>query len=151
MHIKWPSVNLYTFFIFTELQKANTSYEEKQRAGNAAEKTMFSLIWDIEELKRLNQDGRHLSTDMTEALDLCAQETARQECNLPRKLVSIRNRLCDIVKGIFRFKRTPATHMFVLMVSSELRNKKPYAIPVQCLPYASLKESDMRNMVTLIS
>ena len=31
--------------------------------------------------------------------------------------------------------------------SAELRNRKPYAIPVQCLPYASLREQDMRRMV----
>ena len=36
------------------------------------------------------------------------------------------------------------------MVSSELRNHKPYAVPVQCIPYAGLKESDSRRMVTML-
>ena len=52
------------------------------------------------------------------------------------------------MKGVFRFKRTPATHIFVLIISSELRDKKPYAVPIQFFPYAGLKEVDMRRIVT---
>ena len=137
--------------IITELQKATSAFEERQRAGNAGEKAMFSLIWDTEELKRLDKEGRHLCTNLSEALDfICAQGISRREHNIPRKLASIRTHLCDFIKGVFHFKRTPATHMFVLMVSSESRSKKPYALPVQCLPYASLKESDMRCMLTTL-
>ena len=43
---------------------------------------------------------------------------------------------------------SPATHIFVLMISSGLRDKKPYAVPVQFFPYAGLKEVDMRRIVT---
>ena len=37
-----------------------------------------------------------------------------------------------------------------MMISSELRNHKPYAVPVQCVPYAGLRESDMRRMVSYL-
>ena len=40
--------------------------------------------------------------------------------------------------------------MFVLMISSELRNKKPYAVPVQCIPYAGMRESDIRQLINLL-
>ena len=70
--------------------------------------------------------------------------------NLPQKLSGVRNRLQEIIKGVYRFKRVPASHVFVLMISSELRNKKAYAVPIQCLPYAGLKEADMRRMVKLV-
>ena len=70
-----------------------------------------------------------------------------QEQNLPRILSDLRERLVFLVKGIARFRRTAATHLFVVMISSELRNKKPYALPIQCLPYAGLKESDIRTVV----
>ena len=36
------------------------------------------------------------------------------------------------------------------MLSSELRNKKPYAVPVQCIPYAGLKEVDIRKLVSAL-
>ena len=111
-------------YIITELQKAISAFEERQRAWNAVEKAMFSLIWDTEELKHLDKEGIHLCTNLSEALDfICAQGISRRENNIPRKLASIRTRLCDFIKGVFHFKRTPTTHMFVLMLSSESRSK----------------------------
>ena len=134
--------------LLSELQRANTAYEEKQRSGKALEKVMLTLVWDVDELKQLNKKGRQLHTDTSAALDLACKPAALQrESNLPRMLASIRTRLCELTKGLFHFKRIPASHLFVLMISSELRNSKPYAIPVQCLPYASLKERDIRHMV----
>ena len=46
----------YTYFhnylcVFVELLKSNTAYEEKQQAGNATEKTMLELLWDVDTLK----------------------------------------------------------------------------------------------------
>jgi len=38
--------------------------------------------------------------------------------------------------------------MFVLMISPAHRRKKPYAIPVQCVPYQGLKEKDIRRLVS---
>lgn len=32
----------------TELQKTKSLYEEKQLKGNAAEKTMYLLLWDLD-------------------------------------------------------------------------------------------------------
>ena len=46
-----------------------------------------------------------------------------------------------------RFRRKAATHIFVIMISSELRNRKPYALPVQCIPYAGLNEESMRRLI----
>ena len=32
------------------------------------------------------------------------------------------------------------------MISSEIRDRKPYALPVQCVPYTGLKEKDIRRL-----
>ena len=45
------------------------------------------------------------------------------------------------------FQRSPATHVFVFMVSSESRSKKPYSLPVQCIPYAGLIEVELRRLI----
>lgn len=74
-------------------------------------------------------------------------EADQAKKNIPRKLSSIRERLLEVTQRVFRFKDVAASHVFVMMISSELRNKKPYAVPIQCLPYAGLKETDMRSMV----
>ena len=133
----------------TELQKASNAYDEKLKAGQAPEQTMFSLSWDIEELKTLSTEGHTLRTDIAAALDICSPDTSQRH-NLPRKLTSIRKRLHDFVKRTVHFRRKPATHVFVFMISSALRNQKPYALPVQCLPYAGLKESDIRRLVSAL-
>ena len=110
---------------------------------------MFALSWDIEELKRLNGEGRSLRTEVLAAIDICSPDAIEQH-NLPRKLTSIRKRLSEFIKKVTRFHRKPATHVFVFMISSVLRNQKPYALPVQCIPYAGLKETDIRRLVSAL-
>ena len=112
------------------------------------EQPLFALTWDIHELSCLVSVGRTLRVDMATALDILSNSAAdHQRLNLPRKLGSIRNRCADFERRTTKFRRKPATHVFVLMISSELRDKKPYALPVQCIPYAGLKESDIRRLV----
>lgn len=133
----------------TELQKSNSTYEDNIKEGKATDKTMFSLSWDIEELKKLLSDCRSLCVEMSAVLDAVSNaDIDLQQYNLPRKLSSIRERLSNLVKGLTRFKRQPATHIFVMMISSEHRNCKPYAVPVQCIPYAGLNEDNLRRLVT---
>lgn len=132
-----------------ELVKSNSSYEEKLQAGNTSEKVMLELLWDIDALKKLDGKGRTLQTDLSVVLDILRRPEAEQvDSNLPRRLSGLRSCLQEMIKGVFRLKRTPASHLFVMMISSELRNHKPYAVPVQCVPYAGLRESDMRRMVS---
>ena len=130
-----------------ELQRANNSYEEKLKSGCAAENTMFSLSWDIEELKYLNDECRKMYSEIVECTNACTSEMFQQR-NIPQRLTQIRKKLCDLRKRITHFKRIPATHIFVLMISSDTRDKKPYALPVQWFPYAGLKETDIRRLIS---
>jgi len=90
---------------------------------------MFSLSWDIEELKNIGREFHKLCSDLRECVNTCTHELFH-ESNVPRKLAQIRQRMCEVMKRIVHFKREPATHIFVLMVSSDARDKKPYALPV---------------------
>ena len=56
----------------------------------------------------------------------------------------------NFVKRTVHFRRILATHIFVFMLSSDHRDKKPYALPVQCLPYAGLTEVDMRRLISVL-
>ncbi len=67
--------------------------------------------------------------------------------NLPRRLCTLKSKLAGFVKRATRFRRTPATHVFVIMISDEFRKVKPYAVPVQCLPYAGMNERDIRLLL----
>ena len=130
-----------------ELRTANNSYEEKLKTSGTNDQTKFSLSWDIEELKDISKECRKMYSDLTECINTCTSELFHQS-NVPRKLAQIREKLCELTKRIVHFKREPATHIFVVMISSDVRDKKPYALPVQWFPYAGLKEFDIRRLVS---
>ena len=67
--------------------------------------------------------------------------------NAARRLSLLRKKMLEFLQGLYRFRRQTATHIFVLMISPEQHDSKPYAIPVQCIPYISLKHSMCRNLV----
>ena len=120
-----------------ELRTANNSYEEKLKSSGTNDQTKFSLSWDIKELKDISKECRKMYSDLTECINnTCTSELFHQS-NVPRKLAQIREKLCELT-----------THIFVLMISSDVRDKKPYALPVQWFPYAGLKEFDIRRLVS---
>ena len=49
-------------------------------------------------------------------------------------------------KGIYMKRRTMATHLLIFMISEELRNKKPYAIPVRIMPVTTVKDLEIRTL-----
>ena len=110
-------------------------------AGTTSDQTMFGLSWDVQELKNIDLECQQVCSELHHCIDSCRPESF-QEQNIPRKLVEIRRKLCEIVKQIAHFRRTPALHVF--MISLESRSKKPYALPVQCIPYCGLKDAELR-------
>lgn len=69
----------------------------------------------IQELTQLISVGRSLYTDVEASLGMNPAGADYQQCNIPRKLSSIRSRYVDLTKRVTRFKRTPATHVFTLI------------------------------------
>ena len=53
----------------------------------------------------------------------------------------------SLCSGLYRQKRTAATHVLVVMISTESRSRKPYALPVQCISYSSLTVSELRRIL----
>lgn len=101
---------------------------------------MLSLCWDIKELGYLMEELRKIRPTLNYLIGaIKCPGFSFVEHNIPRQLSDIRERLIKIVKGVFRYRRSMATHMFIVMISSESRNRKPYALPIQCLPLCRLK------------
>lgn len=134
------------------LQKAQASYEEKLGSSiKVAEKTMFNLAWQIQELQDLHDCVRKLAVGVTTLIEKleCSDYNPIQD-NFASKLSLTKKQLLDSVKKISKHQRTAATHVFVFMVSPENRCRKPYALPVQCLPIRGLKDSTVREMANKI-
>ncbi len=137
---------------YVALQEAQCTYEEKvMSTSKVPEKTLFKLAWQVQELEVLIKDVRKLVVNISalrekvqdEHYDLVKENTAR-------KLGSIRTELMEAVKKLSRHQRNAATHIFVFMISPESRSRKPYALPVQCLPIRGLKDQQARELANKV-
>lgn len=110
--------------------------------------TLYKLGWNVDELSRLNKECQMLYVEVTTILDrLMDQNVNAVQDNISRSLSTLQPRLCDFTKGVTSHKRTDATHILVTLISPSERNKKPYAVPVSCIPYASMQASQARVIV----
>ena len=111
---------------------------------------MITLSWKVKELNDLGESGRQVYAEIKALTSrMQVREGSRQE-NIPRILQTIRQKAITFVKGVACHQRTAATHVLAFMISSEERNKKPYALPIQCLPYKGLSDNKMRELANLI-
>ena len=120
-------------------------------SSKVPEKTLFKLAWQVHELEELIKCARKLLLEVTVLMEKVKDEHYDLvKENVAQKLTSIRGELVDYVKMLSKHQRTAATHIFVFMVSPESRHRKPYALPVQCLPIRALKDSQTREFANKI-
>lgn len=109
------------------------------------------MAWTIKELGELNVMGRKLLGDITLLVAKVKNNNSVWTVeNIPNQLQVIRRTLAAFIKGVTRQQRTAATHILVFMISEETRRRKPYALPVQCLPYKGLADSKVRRLANEI-
>ena len=112
---------------------------------------MINLSWKIKELGDLNDMGRLLHIEIDGLLRrMKAGHCLWEHENVPRRLSEIWNKLSTFIKGITRHQCTPASHILVFMISNEERRTKPYATPVQCIPYKSLTDLKVRELANKV-
>ena len=139
------------FGYFVELAASNNRYSEKMMNVKHSEQELINLAWKVKELSELNEMGRKLYANITQLIAKINHNDAVWEVeNVPCQLSIIRKDLVIFIKGVTRHQRTAATHVLVFMISSEERRKKPYALPVQCLPYKGLADSTVRQLANKI-
>ena len=88
-------------------------------------------------------------------LDLIISKLPTEECdrsvNIPRSLHKIRQIFCTFIKGAVLHQHITATHVLVFMISNEeINRQKPYALPVQCLPYKGLSDAKVWKLANEI-
>lgn len=132
-----------------EIATYNNEYSLKLQSGAQKEKELIILAWKVKELTELNENGRQLHRDVNVLISKMGQDTHIED-NIPSQLKNVRQQLVSFIKGVTRHQRTPATHILVFMISSEERRRKPYALPVQCVPYKSLTDSKVRCLANEI-
>ena len=52
------------------------------------------------------------------------------------------------LRSLYKKKRTAASHVLVIMISSERHDEKPYAIPIQYVPCGVLRDQYVRDLLS---
>lgn len=108
---------------------------------------MFALPWDVEEVQRLDKNRRKLAVNCE-----CLKDKISRPCydvvmyNFHKQLCCFKDNTLKYASSVIKYCRIAATHVLVVMISPETRNRKPYAIPVQCVSYASLANEEVHSL-----
>lgn len=134
-----------TINLILALKENQQLFADKTEKGDVQTKAMLDLGWKLEDLGRLLNINQQLKADVNSLLD--QPEDNRSDRNTRSQLSNFRKEMTSFIRNLSRHKRTPASHVFVMMVSSELRDVKPYAIPIQCIPYSSMNVPTLRGII----
>ena len=143
--------------------------------GGATQKTLYSFGWTVDELSQLNEDGCKLVVEISMLLDVLNEEDANLVgMNVAGRLSGLQDKLQAFIKGIIyivhsnyyttfsylflpvdvvRHQRIAATRVCgydkprAVQQKPYQCNKKPYALPVQCIPYSGMPEHQAWKIV----
>ena len=125
-------------FLMEGSEKARESYNKAVDGGHCAESKLMALAWDVTGFQELLKKAKELILDLEGVLDVCV--------NLGSYLATFKPHLHLYLKELFSKKRVAAGYLLTFMISDELRKKKPYAVPVQFVPYKSIGDSQLRDL-----
>ena len=150
------------------LKSTNTTYSSKVEDTSTREQTLLELAWKVDDLSRLSARARNMLVEMAALKEFIEDENNDLVIgNVGRRLSQLHINMTAFVQGIsiyielmccemhafvglYKHKRTAATHIFVVMISTESRSTKPYALPVQCFSYTGISVPGMRAILNKI-
>ena len=133
--------------------RTQATYEDNLKSSKRVpEKTLFKLARKVKELQDLLLEVRNLTTELSV---IRGGKCQNESCDLVKEnvasaLTSLSKRLDEAVKKLSKHQRTAASHIFVVLISRESRSRRPYAVPVQCLPIRGLKDKQAREIANRI-
>lgn len=81
----------------------------------------------------------------------CLNQEVSRETDVITALENIEKDTLTYFRNLYIKKRQPgATHVLLFLISDERRNRKPYALPVQHVPYKSIKDQFLRDLTDSI-
>lgn len=137
-------------FLTEGLEKATKLFQEKMRKATTSEETLRCLDWEVVEFQVLLEQSNNWLTLLTDLLgELNPHNPDR--AHVVSILKDSGSDMALYLRNIYKKRRQPAaTHVLVIMVSDERRNHKPYALPVQYIPYYSLKDQYIRDFAKVV-
>ena len=135
-------------FLDDGFQLAVEDYRKKFENRSTPEETLKNANWNVVEFQTLLQQSQFLKGAYEEQL-ACLNPAVYLPCHLLNIRTTLRGLVKEVkgyLRNLFKKKRIAATHVLVLMLSDERRNKKPYALPIRYVPYKSLRDQYVRDL-----
>lgn len=145
-----PNVTINYVIDSVGLETKSRDYAAKVDSGTATTNTLHSLAWSIDELQRLIESSHKSCVELQVITEVVHEDVDLVRANIARKITKLKVVLTEIVRGVYWYRRTVATHVLAVLISPENRSRKPYALPIQCIPYSSLKDSQVRDILNVI-
>ena len=131
-------------FSVTGLEKVSEDYSSKIAKGTSTTNTLYQLALNVDEIGRLIDSGRKISVEIQCLLDsLGGVSTSVISTNN-----QVKKSLTEIIRRFHHYQYTAATH---ILINPETRPRKPYALSVQCIPYKSLTDSGVREVLNNVN
>ena len=137
-------------FLTEGLEKATKLFREKMRRATTSEETLRCLNWEVVEYQVLLEQSNNWLRLLSDLLGELNPVNPQYE-HVISVLKDSQSDMALYLRNIFKKRRQPAaTHVLVVMVSDERRNRKPYALPVQYIPYYSLRDQYIRDFTKVL-
>lgn len=122
-------------FLTAGAEVANDAYSKAIDSGKS-DHIKMELAWTVVGFEEKVKKVRTFQTQ----LEGFAHDVASGD------LISLKSDFLTYLKDLFSKKCTAATHVLVFRIADELRNRKPYAVPLRFMPYKSLTDSKLRDL-----
>lgn len=105
--------------------------------SRASDSSLMALAWDHVGYEELIKSCKCLIEEAN---------SPHESCPSIRAINSFKSRLLKYLKDLYSKKRVVAGYVLVFMIADELRNMKPYAVPIQFITYSSITDSKLRDL-----
>ena len=122
---------------------AKEEYEKALQVSSKRESTLMELAWNSTGFTELVKQAKEFRAEVTLYLSYLQKG---EHSKVKKFLPPLTKKLLQYLHGLFTKRRNPTSHLLIFMISDELRNHKPYAVPVRFLTYKSLADKKLRYL-----
>lgn len=130
-------------FLTNGEKTAKEEYEKALQVSSKRETTLMELAWNSTGYTELVKQATEFRAEVTLYLS-CLQKG--EHSKVKKFLPPLTKKLLQYLHGVFTKRRNVASHLLIFMIADELRNHKPYAVPVRFLLYKSLTDVKLRDL-----
>lgn len=128
-------------FLKDGLKKASDKYSKVTACATPNQESLKQAAWDCVEFTSLVTQCQKMISELS-------PHVSDPDKSLKHQLKKLKDEWLDFFSKLFKKKRRMATHILVIMISNEKRRSKPYALPVQFLPYISIRDQHIRDLIS---